>query len=237
MDGLWDVPQGILKFAINAGINTLPSLDNLKRWGKRVSDRCPFCSNTQTLAHILSNCSTSLDQGRYTWRHNSVLTSFIEIIRPRLLEGFVLFSDMPGYTAPYGGTVPPHVLVTSLRPDISILNKTLRTAIIFELTCPWDKNIERSHAFKEEKYAPLSADLSNTYKVFTFSVEVSARGQVTANNRARLKALAYRCCRDAKMVTNSLIKNGSKAALLTSFSIFSARNEPPWIDPLPLITR
>ena len=39
---MWDVPQGILKFAINAGINTLPSLDNLKRWDKRVSDRCPF---------------------------------------------------------------------------------------------------------------------------------------------------------------------------------------------------
>ena len=35
---LWDVPQGVLKFAINAGLNTLPSLDNLKRWGKRVID-------------------------------------------------------------------------------------------------------------------------------------------------------------------------------------------------------
>ena len=146
---MWDIPQGILKFAINAGINTLPSLDNLKRWGKRVSDRCPFCSNTQTLAHILSNCSTSLDQGRYTWRHNSVLSSFIDMIRPRLLDGFVLYSDMPGYTAPHGGTVPPHILVTSLRPDMFIFNETTRIAIIFELTCPWDKNIERSHAFKE----------------------------------------------------------------------------------------
>ena len=28
---LWDVPQGVLKFAINAGINTLPTFDNLKR--------------------------------------------------------------------------------------------------------------------------------------------------------------------------------------------------------------
>ena len=144
---------------------------------------------------------------------------------------------MPGYMAPHGGTVPPHILVTSLRPDVFIFNESTRTAIIFELTCPWDRNIERSHNFKEEKYAPLSADLSNTFKVFTFSVEISARGQVTAQNRARLKALAYRCCRDAKMITNSLIKNGSKAALLTSFSIFAARNEPSWIDPPPLIAR
>ena len=28
---LWDVPQGVLKFALNAGVNTLPTSDNLKR--------------------------------------------------------------------------------------------------------------------------------------------------------------------------------------------------------------
>ena len=109
--------------------------------------------------------------------------------------------------------------------------------MIISLKFVFIKNIDRSHSFKEEKYAPLSADLSNTFKVFTFSVEVSARGQVTAQNRARLKALAYRCCRDARIATNLLIKNGSKAALLTSFSIFAARNEPAWIDPPPLIAR
>ena len=70
---LWDIPQGVLKFAINAGINTLPTYDNLRRWGKRVNDRCPFCGNIQTLLHVLSNCNISLEQGRYTWRHNSVL--------------------------------------------------------------------------------------------------------------------------------------------------------------------
>ena len=104
---MWDIPQGVLKFAINAGMVTLPSFDNLKRWGKRVSDRCPFCGNIQTLAHILSNCSISLDQGRYTWRHDSVLSSIIKIVRSRVLHDFVLFSDMPGFQAPHGGTVPP----------------------------------------------------------------------------------------------------------------------------------
>ena len=39
-----------------------------------------------------------------------------------------------------------------------------------------------SHAYKEEKYAPLIADLSLNYAVFHFSVEVSARGQVTKSN-------------------------------------------------------
>ena len=71
--------------------------------------------------------------------------------------------------------------------------------------------------------------------MFTFSVEVSARGQVTLQNRARLKAFAYRCCDDAKGATKLLLKNGSKAALLTSFSLFAARKEPTWVSPPPLI--
>ena len=115
---MWDIPQGVLKFAINAGINTLPTFDNLKRWGKRVSDRCPFCGNIQTLAHVLSNCSVALDQGRFTWRHNSVLSSIIELIRPLLHDGLSLYSDLPGFQAPHGGTIPPHVLTTALKPDL-----------------------------------------------------------------------------------------------------------------------
>ena len=44
-----DITQRVLKFAIYAGINTLRSADNFKRWGVCVSDRCGFCGNTETL--------------------------------------------------------------------------------------------------------------------------------------------------------------------------------------------
>jgi len=33
------------------------------------------------LHHILSNCSTALAQGRYTWRHDSVLTALHEVLQ------------------------------------------------------------------------------------------------------------------------------------------------------------
>ena len=104
-------------------------------------------AGTSGLAHILSNCPTALTQGRYTWRHNSVLSSLIKLVQPLLKEGMILFSDMPGYQAPHGGTVPPHVLVTTLKPDIVIINEQSEEVIIFELTCPWDSNISRSQEF------------------------------------------------------------------------------------------
>ena len=215
-----------LGVSINAGLNTLPSLDNLKRWGKRVSDRCPFCGNTQTLLHILSNCPVALDQGRYTWLHNSVLASLIRVIRPKLAEGMELFSDLPGFLAPGGGSIPPHVLVTNQRPDIFLVNISTCEAVVFELTCPWDSNVERSHTFKEEKYAPLIADLSRHFKTFYFSVEVSVRGQITGNNRTWLKSFIYRTCVEPKETLKTISPVFSKIALLSLFSIFSARNEP-----------
>ena len=130
----------------------------------------------------------------------------------------------------------PHVLETNLRPDIFIFNETSREAIIFELTCPWDNNIARSHAYKEEKYAPLEADLSQFYTTFLFSVEVSVRGQVTAENKKRLKAFVYRVCEEPKSVFKPIVMTLSKIALLSSFSIFTAWNEPSWSDP-PLLNR
>ena len=110
-----------------------------------------------------------------------------------MLGRFKLFSDMPGFQAPHGGTIPPHILVTNLRPDLFLIDETARIAIVFELTCPWDNNIDRNHSYKEDKYLPLVADLSRTFKTYQFSVEVSARGQVTKPNRARLNSVAYKC--------------------------------------------
>ena len=193
-----------------------------------MNDRCPFCGNIQTLLHVLSNCSIALDQGRYTWRHDSVLGSIIDIIHPFLDPGFRMFSDMPGYQAPHGGTVPPHVLVTNLRPDIFLVNEAAKKVVIFELTCPWDSNVSRSHAFKEGKYAPLVADLSRRFSVCQFSVEVIVRGQVSRDNKSRLKAFVFKSCINPGKLARRVVKCGS-------YSIFSARKEPTWTAPPPLI--
>ena len=75
--------------------------------------------------------------------------------------------------------------------------------------------------YREEKYAPLVADLSANFSVFNFSVEVSARGQITKENRSRIKALIWRCCQQPKGLVKPVTNYMSKAALLSSFSIFS----------------
>ena len=144
---------------------------------------------------------------------------------------FKMYSDIPGFEALHGGTIPPYILVTNLRPDLFIVSENLQRAIVIELTCPWDTNIQRSHTYKQEKYAPLVADLSQRLTVFHFSIEVSVRGQISKENQNRIKAFTFRCCDAPGNLAGKIVKSSSKAALLASFSIFSARKEPAWLSP------
>ena len=41
--------------------------------GLTTDPKCSLCDKPGTLEHVLSSCSTALTQGRYRWRHDSVL--------------------------------------------------------------------------------------------------------------------------------------------------------------------
>ena len=144
---------------------------------------------------------------------------------------------MPGTQAPHGGTVPPHVLVTALKPDIVIVNEQSEEVIVLELTCPWDSNISCSHTYKSDKYSSLITDLSQRFVTSFYSIEVSARGQITKDNQSRLKGFLFKCCAPTIASPKALTRVSSKAALLSSYSIFAARREPTWENPTPLIVQ
>jgi len=61
---MYDLPKGILSFAVRASIDALPTFCNLATWGKRTNDKCKLCGNRETLHHVLNNCGVSLQQGR-----------------------------------------------------------------------------------------------------------------------------------------------------------------------------
>ena len=64
----------VIKFVLNATIKSCRTPDMLALWGYKKKADCVLCDRPLcTLHHILSNCKTALNQGRYTWRHDSVL--------------------------------------------------------------------------------------------------------------------------------------------------------------------
>jgi hypothetical protein len=78
----------VIAFVLNAQINSVKTPDMLKLWGLISTAQCPLCSHKQcTLHHILVNCNFALNQGRYTWRHDSVLAN-LELALAKLVTEF-----------------------------------------------------------------------------------------------------------------------------------------------------
>jgi hypothetical protein len=73
----------LIAHLLHSHINVVPTPDILKMWGYFKHATCKLCTHKQcTLIHILSCCPVALRQGRYTWRHDSVL----QTLRQPLLD-------------------------------------------------------------------------------------------------------------------------------------------------------
>ena len=67
--------------------------------------------------------------------------------------------DIEGCQTPAGGTLPPSLVVSTLRPDIVIVDKKNKEVNIFELTVPSESRIKISHNLKYHKYQHLISDI------------------------------------------------------------------------------
>ena len=73
-------------------------------------------------AHI-KWCKVALEQGRTKWRHASVLSHMLSEMLKGKSNEITIHADLPGYQIK-GGSIPVHILATSERPDIVIINRS-----------------------------------------------------------------------------------------------------------------
>ena len=139
--------------------NTLPTRKNLCLWKLRQSSDCQFCLLPETLLHVVVGCKVYLEQGRYTWRQNSVLSFLASSLK--VVEGSSLYADIPGLPS------PSLITVDALRPDL--LLKTKDNGIyILELPIGFETNLNNNAERKRLKYSRLVSDLRSQYKSITF---------------------------------------------------------------------
>ena len=159
--------------------NTLPSPDNLKRWGKRVVSKCPLCGNTGTLEHILNFCPVALTQKRYNYRHDSVLNHLASVIKSSKPDNIEMYADIPGLDIDCN-TILPDILMTLSRPGLVINDRSVKHVYLLELTCSFERNILVAHQRKSTKYISLKNDIESAgYTCFLILFEISSWGHVT----------------------------------------------------------
>ena len=233
MDVIWksymfNLKQGTLKFLINASIDTLPTAANLVKWKKGTSDQCKTCKAARdTTCHILNNCSVSLDNGKYLWRHNNIVNYIMKLLDT---EKYSVYSDLPGYTVG-GGSIPPELCITVQKPDIVIQDKQNKTIHLFELSVAIETNgnIEKRHQEKSNKYAHFVTDMSDGYNCTVTAFEIGSRGYISTRNHSSLYTL-HKFVKPGVKLTK-FKENISALSVYSSYHIFITRKEPTFHEP------
>ena len=158
-----------------------------------------------------------------TLRHDSVLNYIAQCLDK---TRYTCYIDIAGHQTPAGGTLPPSIIVSTLRPDIVIVDQKKKAMTVLELTIPGETRIHIAHRLKSEKYQHLSTD-TRTHTVSVLPFEVGSHtGHITRDNNKTLHTLHKFCRKDVKF--KQFIKNISAVAILGSYYIFNCRNVKDW---------
>ena len=210
------MPKNIFNFSLKYLTNTLATRTNLFKWSIGQSSACSFCLQSETLQHVVSSCKSYLDQGRYTWRHDSVLNFIANTLSA--LPGCSIYADLPAFLSPS--------LVTgdSLRPDLHLITKN-NTLHILEVTIEFETNIKVNSDRKALKYNPLHHDLRSKYiKTKFINLSLGALGTVGSSSDSfteLLKAVDF----DSKM-QKAILSRIMNITIRCTYYIFCCRNKP-----------
>ena len=225
----FNLKKGLLKFVLNATLDTLPTKANLLQWKKSCSDRCPLCKGRQTSVHVLSACPVSRNQQRLTWRHDGIIQYIADSVDT---AKYKCYADIPGRKTSVGGTMPPEILLTPDRPDLVIIDYTKKIINTFELTVPYEHNIEQRNVDKNNRYAYMKSDITDFTPNIT-AFEIGARGYISKENRGRLRSIYSHCKKNISF--KIFEQNIAKLALYGSYHIYLCRDQSEWSPP-PLLT-
>ena len=228
------LPAGQLSFLLRAGIDCLPTPVTLSRWRYQCDSSCKLCHYSScTVHHILNCCPASLNQGRYTWRHDSVLRCLYNTLRSHFLPDAEIYADLPGLRASDSppATLPLRILVTSARPDIVIIDGDVIT--LLELTIPINtkEGLQNARDCKlaKENYITLIGDLhTRGFKAELETVEVGSLGHFSSDTIQSVHSLLNHLKRRSIC---TLLLSLSKLAISCSQVIFNCHKQSEWSPP------
>ena len=136
-----NLPKNIFNFTVRYINNSLPTRQNLARWGLSPTSDCSRCLAPETLLHVVAGCQSYLE--RFTWRHDSVLNFLATNLQT--VSGSHLYVDLPRYKS------PSIITGDTYRPDLLLLTST-GTLYIVELTVGFESNLQKNVERKKSKY-------------------------------------------------------------------------------------
>ena len=211
---VFNLPEWIFKFALNAVTDTLPHNVNLCKWKKLSSPHCQLCGETQSLAHILNSCQKALALGRYSIRHDGVLKVIVDFLQHHMAAGFQITADLPGQQY----TFPQDIAPTDLRPDIVMWSTS--AIYLVELTVPFETNIVGAAERKAHRYRELASACGRSHHTSIITLEVGSRGFLSIAGFQQLYQLVQAKATDRAAFERNIIRH----VVSSSYDIWCKRN-------------
>ena len=214
------LPKNIFNFTVRYINNTLPTRKNLLKWGLSSTSDCSSCSEPESLLHVVAGCKTYLDEGRFTWRHDSVLSFLASTLTA--VQSSTLYVDLPGFLN------PSTLTGDSFRPDL-LLAIRKKCLYILELTVGFESNLQVNANRKYQKYHDLIKEQESNFDKVKFvnlslsTLEVFGRASESFDDMLRnLKFDGQQSKFIKKKIVSTCIR--------TSYYIFCKRNKV-WDSP------
>ena len=198
-------------------------MKNMVLWKKSENALCKVCYNTQTLQHAVSACKVHLEEGRYTWRHNSVLKIIADYLLS-ITNNIELYCDITGYMSP--------CIITGeqKRPDIVVIDKQRSWVFVLELTVGFETRIKDNAVRKHNHYSGLCSELRNQYNRVKFvNISVGALGILGKSSRSFMDFISNDLLLDNQK-TNYLIAKIGACCIRSTYYIF-CRKDKEWTEP------
>ena len=213
------LPQNIYNFSIRYLNNTLANGSNMFKWGRIASPLCPSCHHQQTLGHVIGGCFVHLKEGRYTYRHDSVLSNLAKSIPVN--EHQTVYADIPGYSS------PSTICGDDKRPDIVIVKDD--KIVLIELSVGFETNISKNTDEKQKRYKLLLEKLKSSYSDIDYvnlsMGAIGTFGKSCGNLKKVLQKSGLSDC-DISYVLQKMVN----VCIRTTYFIFCTRNKE-WPKP------
>ena len=250
------MPANLTSFCLASPYDTLPSPAKLKRWRITTETMCTLCSkDVCTTAHILGASKVSLQQGRYTFRQDTVLRDVIEVLKTFILniKDTVPISPKSSITFVRKGTKLPRkrttpVVILHHASDwilLADLNKTYCFPVHIAFTQLRPDITIFSNSLRKVILIELTCPCENMEswhctkinKSSALKTIIESKGWCVELFAVEVGARGYcsrsvLCCFKKLGLNNKLIRNTikklSKSSMECSFCIWLARNNKEW---------
>ena len=217
------LPKNIYSFVNRYLCNSLANASNAVKWGIKTSSACIFCTNTQTLGHVVGGCKVALDEKRYNWRHDSVLLNIANCLSK--IQNLKVYCDIDLFPN------PSTVVGDSYRPDILIIKEKL--LVILELTVDYETNIEKNSIRKSDRYDVPITELSKSYTVKYINLSMGAIGIIGESSK-NIKSV-FRSLGLSELDVNYCMNRIVNVCIRTSYYLFCQRDKE-WNKDITLLT-